>query len=221
MSRDTSTSTSSNPAQVTTGIRSVLSLASVYRFAQRAIGAEAFRETLAAEVLDVSEGDRILDVGCGTADILDHLPEVDYLGFDSSDRYVDAARERFGDRGRFVTAAPTDVDDTFGDRTLVTAIGVLHHLDDETAHEALALAVKALRPGGRFVSVDPTLTDDQHAVARFLIERDRGQFVRTPEQMRHLVGDHFDDVSMEVRHDMLRTPYTHLIVRAGRSEPTD
>ncbi|MGA7757948.1 MAG: hypothetical protein WCA57_08880, partial [Ilumatobacteraceae bacterium] len=90
MSRDTSTSTSPNPAQVTTGIRSVLSLASVYRFAQRAIGAEAFRETLAAEVLDVSEGDRILDVGCGTADILDHLPDVDYLGFDSSDRYVDA-----------------------------------------------------------------------------------------------------------------------------------
>ena len=217
MSRDTSPST----AQVTTGIRSVLSLASVYRFAQRAIGAEAFRETLAAEVLNVSEGDRILDVGCGTADILDHLPEVDYLGFDSSDRYVDAARERFGDRGSFVTAAPTDVDDTFGDRTLVTAIGVLHHLDDETAHEALELAAKALRPGGRFVSVDPTLTDGQHAVARFLIERDRGQFVRTPEQMRLLVSDHFDDMSMEVRHDMLRTPYTHLIVRAGRSVPSD
>ena len=207
-------------AQVTTGIRSVLSLASVYRFAQRAIGADAFRETLASEVLNVDEGDRILDIGCGTADILDHLPDVEYLGFDSSDRYVEAARERFGDRGRFVTAVPTDVDDTFGDRTLVMAIGVLHHLDDETAHEALELASNALRPGGTFVSVDPTLTDDQHAVARFLIERDRGQFVRTPEQMQILVRDHFDDVGMEVRHDMLRTPYTHLIVRAGRSDPT-
>ena len=207
-------------AQVTTGIRSVLSLASVYRFAQRAIGADAFRETLASEVLNVDEGDRILDIGCGTADILDHLPDVEYLGFDSSDRYVEAARERFGDRGRFVTAVPTDVDDTFGDRTLVMAIGVLHHLDDETAHEALELASNALRPGGTFVSVDPTLTDDQHAVARFLIERDRGQFVRTPEQMQILVRDHFDDVGMEVRHDMLRTPYTHLIVRASRSDPT-
>ena len=207
-------------AQVTTGIRSVLSLASVYRFAQRAIGAEAFRETLASEVLNVSEGDRILDIGCGTADILAHLPDVDYLGFDSSDRYVEAARERFGDRGRFVTAAPVDVDDSLGDRTLVMAIGVLHHLDDETAHEALELAATALQPGGTFVSVDPTLTDDQHAVARFLIKRDRGQFVRTPEQMQHLVSDHFDEVGMEVRHDMLRTPYTHLIVRAGRSAPT-
>ena len=216
MSRDASPTTS----QVTTGIRSVLSLASVYRFAQRAIGADAFRETLASEVLNVDEGDRILDIGCGTADILDHLPDVEYLGFDSSDRYVEAARERFGDRGRFVTAVPTDVDDTFGDRTLVMAIGVLHHLDDETAHEALELASNALRPGGTFVSVDPTLTDDQHAVARFLIQRDRGQFVRTPEQMQILVRDHFDDVGMEVRHDMLRTPYTHLIVRAGRSDPT-
>jgi SAM-dependent methyltransferase len=215
MSRDAAPSTS----QVTTGVRSVLSLASVYRFAQRAIGAEAFREALASEVLGVSEGDRILDIGCGTADILDHLPPVDYVGFDSSERYVEAARERFGDRGRFVTAEPTDVDDAFGDRTLVMAIGVLHHLDDATAHEALELAANALRTGGTFVSVDPTLTDDQHAVARFLIKRDRGQYVRTPEQMQLLVDDHFDAVDMKVRHDMLRTPYSHLIVRAGRSAP--
>ena len=216
MPRDASPPT----AQVTTGVRSVLSLASVYRLAQRAIGAEAFRETLAAEILHVGDGDRILDIGCGTADTLEHLPQVDYLGFDSSDRYVEAARQRFGDRGRFVTAVPNEVDDAFGDRTIVTAIGVLHHLDDDTAHEALELATKALRPGGSFISVDPTLTDDQHRIARFLIQRDRGQFVRTPEQMQHLVCDHFDDVSMDVRHDMLRTPYTHLIVRAGRPSPT-
>jgi SAM-dependent methyltransferase len=217
MPRDASPPT----AQVTTGLRSVLSLASVYRLAQRAIGAEAFRETLAAEILQVGDGDRILDIGCGTADILEHLPEVDYLGFDSSDRYVEAARQRFGDRGRFVTAVPNEVDDAFGDRTLVTAIGVLHHLDDQTAHEALELATKVLRPGGSFVSVDPTLTDDQHRIARFLIERDRGQFVRTPDQMRLLVGDHFDDVDLQVRHDMLRTPYSHVIVRASNARLAD
>jgi SAM-dependent methyltransferase len=215
-----SADTSPSPAQVTSGIRSVLSLASVYRLAQRAIGAEAFRATLATEVLRVDEGDRVLDIGCGTADILEHLPDVDYVGFDASERYVESARERFGARGRFVAAVPTEVDETFGDRTLVMAIGVLHHLDDETAHEALELASNALGSGGRFVSVDPTLTDDQHVVARFLIERDRGQYVRTPEQMAALVGDHFDDVDMDVRHDLLRTPYTHLIVCARRSAPT-
>ncbi len=216
MSRDTSPPAS----QVTTGVRSVLSLASVYRLAQRAIGAEAFRETLASEILGVREGDRILDIGCGTADILEHLPPVDYVGFDASERYVEAARARFGDRGRFVTAGPTDVDDSFGNRTLVMAIGVLHHLDDTTAHEALELAATALDTSGTFVSVDPTFTDDQHLVARLLIERDRGRYVRTPEQMQLLVRDHFDGVDMEVRHDMLRTPYSHLIVRAGRSDPT-
>ena len=211
----------SSRSQVTTGVRSVLSLASVYRFAQRAIGADAFRRTLVTEVMHVGSGDRLLDIGCGTADIVEYLPDVDYVGFDSSERYVDAARRRFGDRGRFVTAVPATVDEGFGDRTMVTAIGVLHHLDDDTAHDALALASRALQPGGTFVSVDPTFTDDQHRIARFLIERDRGQHVRTPAEMRVLLADHFDEVTAEVRHDLLRTPYTHLIVRAsnGRPEP--
>jgi SAM-dependent methyltransferase len=201
------------PSQRTTGWRSVLSLAPAYRLAQSAIGAGRFRAALASEIVVAATGDRVLDLGCGTADIIEDLPEVDYLGFDPSERYVADAARRFGDRGRFVQTLP----DPSGDRTIVLAIGVLHHTNPVEAAELLDLASASLAPGGRFIAVDPTLTDDQHPIARFLVSRDRGQHVRSPDQARELVAAHFASVEIEVRHDLLRPPYSHVIVRARNS----
>lgn len=201
--------------QDTSGIRSVLSLAPVYRLAQSLIGADRFRRVIADDVLALADGDRMLDLGCGTADILEYLPDIDYLGFDPSDRYVDAAVARFGHRGTFVTSLDSIPEDVLADRTIVTAIGVFHHMDDDTVHESLDLATRALRPGGRFISVDPTFTDDQHRVARALISRDRGQHVRTPAETEALIAEHFASHDVSVRHDLLRTPYTHVIVQAS------
>ena len=100
------------------------------------------------------------------------------------------------------------------DRTIAMAIGVLHHLDDDTAADVFSLAAASLAPGGRFVSIDPTIVDGQHPVARFLASQDRGQNVRTPEQMAEMFEPHFDDVTVIVRHDLLRMPYSHVIIEA-------
>lgn len=199
----------------TSGLRSVLSLAPAYRLAQRMIGADHARRVLVDEILGVTADDRVLDLGCGTADILDHLPTTDYVGVDPSQRYVDAAADRFGGRGTFVTDLSELPDGITGDRTLVMAIGVFHHMDDDTVRDALATARTALRSGGRFVSIDPTFTDDQHRVARWLIEHDRGRHVRRPDVLAALVNEHFPAATVDVRGDLLRTPYTHVIVRAA------
>ena len=49
--------------------------------------------------------DKILDIGCGPADILNYLPDVDYTGFDSNPKYIVAARKRFDNRGNFLCRA--------------------------------------------------------------------------------------------------------------------
>lgn len=202
------------PAEKTTGWRSVFSLAPAYRIAQQAIGADKFRRVLVDETLQPKPDDRILDIGCGTADILEHLPPVDYIGFDPSQRYIDAARARFGDRGTFTTSAAETFPPTGADRTVAMAIGVLHHMDDDAVADLFELASKSLVPGGRLVTIDPALVDGQHRVARLLVSRDRGQHVRTPEQLQELVNVSFPDADITVRHDLLRTPYTHAIIQA-------
>lgn len=200
----------------TDGVRAALSLAPIYRFAQNAIGAARFRDTVAEEYLRPLPGDRVLDIGCGTADILDHLPSVDYIGFDPSERYIDDAKQRFGSRGEFISSTAGHVDLSTANRTLAMAIGVFHHLDDDAVGEALRTAHDSLVEGGRFVSIDPTLVAGQHRVAHFLVSRDRGQHVRPPEAIEELLSDVFDDVTIAVRHDMLRVPYSHVIATAAK-----
>ncbi len=202
------------PSQNTTGWRAVFSLAPVYRFAQTAIGADRVRTVLADEFIRATPDDRIVDFGCGTADILDHLPDCDYVGVDSSQRYIDDARSRFGDRGTFVTSAAEHFDGVAPDRTIAIAIGVLHHLNDDAAAKMLQAASSILEPGGRFVSIDPSLVEGQHPIARLLVSRDRGQHVRTPEAHTELVRRCFPDADVVVRHDLLRSPYSHVIVSA-------
>jgi SAM-dependent methyltransferase len=178
------------------------------------------RVVFANEYVRARLGDRILDVGCGPADLLETLPaSVDYLGFDASEAYVRSAQRRFGDRGRFACRqvdrelvaelGPASFD-------IVVAHGLLHHLDDRQALEFFALAHAALRPGGRLVTADGCYTESQSWLARMLLAGDRGRFVRTAEGYSKLASAHFPRVLSDIREDTFRIPYTIIFLQCTK-----
>ncbi|VVE76851.1 Aklanonic acid methyltransferase DauC [Pandoraea captiosa] len=197
-------------AQITHGIRSILSHPAVYSGFQRFMGAERDRANYVNEYLMASSGMRVLDIGCGPADILAHLPDVEYYGFDISERYIAQANARFSARNARFTCAMVDEDRLAAlprfDR--VIAIGLLHHLDDQDAIAVLRMVAARLAPGGRVVTLDPCFTDDQNAIARWLVKSDRGQNVRTREGYNALAQQAFSRVQATVRHKSW-IPYTH------------
>jgi SAM-dependent methyltransferase len=200
-------------SQVTTGVRSVLSRPQVYELWSRMVGGERGRSTLIREYVRPASGARILDLGCGPGELLEFLPEsVSYVGIDISEDYIGRARERFGTRAEFQVGDATSIDRDLGDFDLVLAFGVLHHLDDDRAQDLFRGASRVLRQNGRVITVDPVFTPDQSRAARLVIERDRGQHVRAPNEYVALASQSLAQINMYVRDDLLYIPYTHCVL---------
>lgn len=173
------------------------------------------------QLLAIGSGARVLDIGCGTADILHYLPsDIDYHGFDISADYIAAARARYATRGRFTVQAVTpEAAAKLGSFDVVIALGVLHHLTDAEADDLFQVANKVLRPQGRVVTVDGTFVRGQNPVARLLLKLDRGSYVRTPEQYLAIARRSFPNVRARIIHDLLHIPYTHCILEGVQSAP--
>lgn len=201
-------------AQTTTGIRAIFSAPRIYDLAQDLVGAERSRALLVRDYLRPQPLQRVLDIGCGTARILPHLPPtIDYVGVDLSSAYIDAAQRAYGSRGRFLCVDIGRAEGReFRGFNLALATGLLHHLDDGEARNMLAIARDALSAGGRLVTIDGCFVTEQSALARFTIKHDRGRNIRTPEAYEELARSVFRDVRVAVRSDMLRIPYTHTIL---------
>ncbi len=213
-------------SQIDRGIRRILRLPAAYNLFQDLIGAHRVRLRWIRECLRPFAGARILDIGCGTAELLSLLPEdVDYTGFDLSPAYIDSARRRYRGRGRFtcesveafgaegsLSVAGSAGNAGHGGYDIAMAFGVLHHLDDEEAHRVFRGAQKALKPSGRMVTLDSAFVPDQSVLARYLVSRDRGRNVRFPGAYAGLAGEGFKEVRVSVWHNALRIPYDHAIL---------
>jgi cyclopropane fatty-acyl-phospholipid synthase-like methyltransferase len=102
-----------------------------------------------------------------------------------------------------------------GEFDIVLALGLVHHLDDKEARDLSRMGHKALRAGGRMITMHgcyPT----QSAAARYSLSRDRGRFVRNEMQYLELAHDRFSDVRATLREDSMRIPYTLLFMECTR-----
>jgi SAM-dependent methyltransferase len=197
-------------------IRSVLALPQAYQLFFNVIGAPGRSRILVREYIRPKAGDRILEIGCGPGTIVPYLPVTEYVGFDASPEYIEQARNRFPgakfvcERVSQFTLAERDYFD------IVLALGILHHLEDQEALQLFKIAHAALKPGGKLVTLDGVWTKDQSVASRYIQARDRGQFIREEKAYIKLAEQIFPNIASSIRHDLLRIPYTHLILECTR-----
>lgn len=203
--------------QITNGVRSILSRPVVYDALQGLMGARKIRQELVSEFIRPAHDCLVVDVGCGTAEIVEYFDQsVRYIGFDISAEYIDAAKSRYGGRGEFRNGLFTEQAVAgISKADIVIALGVLHHLDDAEASHLFSIAFQALRVGGRMITIDPCFAVGQNPIARFLISKDRGQNVRDQDGYYALASSSFNEVTGVLRH---RTwvPYTHWIMECRK-----
>lgn len=191
----------------------VLARPIVYDAWQFFVGARSCHARFISDMVRPARGERILDLGCGVGASVRFLPkEISYVGVDVSAPYIEMARAKYGGWGKFVCADVAQLDPAIlGRFDQAFSFGVLHHLSDDQADSAIDLVRKVVRPGGRFVTIDPCYVPGQHALAKVVIDNDRGRYVRDQAGFEGLVSG-LGAVRSSIFHDLLRIPYTQIVM---------
>lgn len=184
----------------------------IYRFFRGLTGANHLNKVIAEEYIQSTSSCSVLDLGCGPADIVQHLQFRSFTGLDNNKRYLVAAARRYP-AATFRLSHVEDIDLQEGTFDRVIALGVLHHISDAVALATLFKVQRMLSPGGFFLSYDPCFAKGQHVLAKLVHSMDRGQYVRHDHQLIALAKRIFPTVESYRRDDLCTIPSTTLILK--------
>lgn len=162
------------------------SLTSVYDPVARFFVRENRIKSALLEGADLVDGQRILDVGCGTGTLAiraaERVPGAAIVGLDGDPQVLERAERKAAETGRkirFDEALSTQLpyEDASFDRILSTL--VFHHLTSADKTRTAAEIARVLRPGGRLHVADYGRPTDPLMWAAFTVIRGFDGFERT------------------------------------------
>lgn len=199
------------------GIKKILSIPQIYTLWQKLIGDYKLRKIYCRDFVKAKEGMRILDIGCGPANMVEFLPDnIDYVGFDDSEEYIKNAKKKFPQRNFSFFCKRVNFAQDFDEKfDIIMANAVLHHIDDAEAEKLISFAAANLNDNGRLITLDGCIVENQSFIKKWLLKNDRGQFVRTKDEYFKLFSKYFNNIKVSVREDLYNIPYTIIIFEAS------
>ena len=195
------------------GIYKILSIPKVYSFIQW-LFYHSPTYSYFHELIGVTEGKKILDVGCGPGDNVLKFPNSEYVGIDISQEYIDNANNRFGKLGRFYCVSVDEIEKTDITKIDIVIIkAVLHHLSDEQISDMLEKLKNIMSPSGVLITLDPTFCPKQNPISRMFVSLDRGLFVREVDHYRALLRKSFLKEIESKRIYQKFPPYDRLLMK--------
>lgn len=152
---------------------------------------------------------KVLDIGCGPAEILKYIPNSTYYGFDIDRRSINYAKNKFKNKNhhfhckRFVAQDLKKVPKF----DFVILFGILHHMNNLEAKNILCLCKKVMKKNAILLTEDPIFTKKQNFIAKFLISHDRGMNVRFKNDYINLIKKYFKKVKFKISYQFF-IPYT-------------
>ncbi len=204
-----------NPVkQILTVLKPVLENPIIYRFYQHLIGDSNFRKRYVQKYINAKPNDKILDIGCGPANMIDFLPsEIEYIGFDKSKDYINFAKKKYSSNSyKFISASISNVDLRENNFDIVMGNAVLMNLSDKDADLLFKTAKDVLKDNGRLVIYDGYYQDSLSFIKKFLLSNERGKFLRTKEDYYKLASKYFQDVHITTPDNVYNIPYPIIII---------
>ena len=194
-------------------LRSVLKTPFLYLMYQSIVGGIRARRICLRDYVKRTPGMVVIDIGCGPGYTAKWLPESQFFGFDVCGPYIDYATRKFGRHADFHCGLfSPQYASILPKADLVLMMGLLHHLTDEECVSLLRLARSAMKNGGKLLTLDGCYRDGQSGIARYFLDSDRGEYIRTPESYIRIARSVFDEVIPSVRDDLFFIPYTCMVL---------
>jgi SAM-dependent methyltransferase len=179
-----------------------------YNGIQNFFGAHNMWSQFVQKYLPSEQPYRILDLGCGTANILQYLPHnAQYVGVDTHKPYIDSCLQRYSKRGAFI-CSDWNIEFPMDNVDVVLLLGLLHHLPDADAKNVIALALRHLKPGGKVITLDNCREEERSRFEDFFYKIDRGNFIRSAAQLKALFPH---SPSVTIHDEWLRVPYKYAV----------
>jgi len=123
----------------------------------------------------VTEGDTVLDLGCGTGEFSVFFPKKSYVGVDIDSKNIEYAKENYDKKFLVADGKKLPFEDNVFSKVLV--IGVFHHLSDADSQAVLKEIRRVLKPGGKFLVMEDT--KNKNPLTALLHYLDQGEFIRS------------------------------------------
>ena len=135
------------------------------------------------KIINPKPNDKVLEIACGPALILDYLIDINYIGIDSNQQHLDYASKKYSDRANttFINADILSYDfSQQGNFDKILMLGFLHHLSNQELKTLLPIIANLLNKKNeqtKLVTFDPVRTKD-HFISNKLCDLDVGRYVR-------------------------------------------
>src|SRR3989339_896136 len=112
-----------------TGIKYFLRMHLFYSLLQEVVGGNKFRKKFITDCVRAKPGEKVVEIGCGPAQLFPWLSGVNYIGLDTNKGYIEAAQKKYGSRGLFLVGDTKILEDDqrLFNADLVICSAILHH----------------------------------------------------------------------------------------------
>ena len=165
---------------------------------QSIFGKKKINKFLLHNFWELNIGNKILDFGCGTGQVLDVLCDnYVYNGVDISNAYTTEAKKKYPFAKFFCSDLQNLLNNhqllnEFSNSDVILCNGVLHHLKNDEIDDFFKLTSLCLNPHGKIFCFEPTFLLHQSTFSRVLVNLDRGMNVKHDHEWRVLFETHLN-----------------------------
>ena len=190
-------------------IKNILNNPLVYHLSQKFFLADNFRKKILKKLINRKNID-LLDIGCGPGNMITYLSFNKYYGFDTDKKYIEFAKKKYPDCYFFCEKFTKSSLKKISKVDIVILFGVLHHISNNEILDLIKNLKLALKKDSQIIILDPVYVKNQNKIAKFLIDNDRGDFVRTTKGYLDLFKKSRTAFTYKIYNQKI-IPYTNIV----------